>query len=143
MGPEEHAEIARRIDSIEVADRLPPEPERPRGLDPSAVYRVQIGTINVRRAVQIPTADSVLHAMLDGDYVTEWITEPLACPLCQIDGELTLQGRWGAPATVLCPCGYQWPLAPSHSQWSARQLQAALVNSAAQNNGLPTPPPSQ
>lgn len=136
------AESAKATASIVVG--LPPEPDPPAGLAPDAVLQVQIGTINLRHHDELAAEINRLHAehpglaMMD-DYLDEWSVAPARCPLCSRADELTLRGKWGSPATVLCPNGHIWRLAPDHPQWSARVLQLAVTQSVAEHGSLPKP----
>ncbi|MFI9080938.1 hypothetical protein ACIGW8_31465 [Streptomyces sioyaensis] len=132
--------LAQRIDAIRIVDS---EPERPVGVDPAAVWRVPVGTIYVvdQAELAVVRLANNAHAESPGllgmeDYLPEPEPEPLACPMCTNRAELTVQGRWGDPATLICPCGHQWPLAPDEPAWSARQLQHTICQSVAEN-GVP------
>ncbi|WP_159395072.1 hypothetical protein [Streptomyces sp. 2323.1] len=133
-------DIVERIAAINFSE---PEPERPAGVDPADTWRVPVGVIYVadHREIDIVRTINETHAESPGllglvDYRPEPEPVPLACPQCGVAEELTLEGRWGGPATVICPCGHQWPLIADNPAWSARQMQRAILRTI-QDNGLP------
>ncbi|MFD5734379.1 hypothetical protein ACFWIY_16285 [Streptomyces sioyaensis] len=137
--------LAERISAIDIST---PDPEPPAGTAPEAVWRVPVGVINIVSHAEIDLVRSVndLHAESPGvlgldAYLPEPAGEPLACPACQNSAELTLQGRWGDPATVLCQCGHAWPLAPSDEPGSTDALKRAIWRSV-EENGMPPAPPA-
>lgn len=119
----------------------PPEPERPRGVDPNATWTVPIGQILIRQRDEIAAARNELHVEQHGvldmaGYEPEAVDVPLPCPECGVTEELALRGRWGEPATAICPRGHEWMPEPQAPEASVRWMQLAIRASVDQN-GLP------
>ncbi|KIZ16875.1 hypothetical protein SNA_17980 [Streptomyces natalensis ATCC 27448] len=102
---------------------------------------MRIRTLTVRRPVQM-RAEGDDFPGLDSEplYVTEWIERRMTCRNCRSGTDLSLRGKWGDLATVVCmACDHTWP-APLPPAASVHALQAAIAQSAEKSGGLPTEP---
>ncbi|RZF06958.1 hypothetical protein C0R05_18905 [Streptomyces albidoflavus] len=126
----------------------------PPGLDLRWVWQIPVGTITIASRVdgeaEINSArltdPSGRSLPITGPPVTtedlarETTTTTIACPVCGTTADLSLRGRWGDPAELLCPCGHQWPVPGGHA-YAIGAMTHAITLAIAQQ-GLPPAAPS-
>lgn len=150
----EPSDIAARIEALPPVTWNGPVSPPPPGLDLRWVWQIPFGTITVdtyteNEAVinEARLTDPSGRALpITGPPVTaedlarEMTTTTIACPVCATTADLSLRGRWGDPAELLCPCGHQWPV-PGSRGYAIGAMTHAITLAIAQQ-GLPPAAPS-